>query len=214
MPVKTFFNRIYNQARNNLYLSKRLDVLNDEINAVLINIENCKEIINSSEDKELVDEAYTKANSCIKSLITYQIEVDSLLKNSELHSYESKLRPLKSKLNYVGGRFATAKDYDSSLWSRVSGLSQKIEYSLDPVEVVNSYFERENIYKERNRHKDYVPKSGSENEIQLKKIDTTSSNSNESKFSEEIKNTIEDLRAMRAQLTDDDVKEIESLLRR
>jgi len=93
----------------------------------------------------------------------------------------------------------------------VSGLSQKIEYSLDPKEVVDSYTEREKIYKEHGKHKSYLTDADLEklnnNSKKVEKIEKPSRNA------DEIRSLIEGLKSMKAELTDKEVKEIEALLR-
>ena len=202
------------KPRINLYVSKRVDFLQNAFNQAMYEIAFSQKTIEESKDQETLNKAYNDGYTNIKDLIKIEIEVDDLLSVWKIHSFESQLQSLETKLNYAGARFETAKDYDTSLWSRVSGLSQKIEYSLDPKEVVDSYTEREKIYKEHGKHKSYLTESNLEKlnnnikkEEKVEKVDPTF------KKSEEIRSLIEGLKSMKAELTEKEVKEIESLLR-
>ena len=110
---------------------------------------------------EVLGTAYSNASMCIKDLISLQIEGNSLQNGNGLHSFEEELKALDTKMNYVGGRFSKSREYDPELWSKVSGLSQKIEYSLDPREVVDSYLDREQIYIENSKEKRSIANLGS-----------------------------------------------------
>ena len=140
------------KPRVNLYVSNRVNSLQKAFNVAMYQIANSQRKLEESEN-EL---EYIVATATIKGLINLHIEVEKLLKASHLHSFKSQLKLLDTKLVYAGARFERAKEYDPSLWSKVSGLSQKIEYSSDPKEVVDSYTEREKIYKEHGKHKSYL----------------------------------------------------------
>lgn len=202
------------KPRVNLYISKAVDSLQKIFSNAMYQIASSQIIIEQFEDERSVEDAYVVGCFNIKSLIKIQIMIEKLLKVSKLHSFESQLKSLDNKLVYAGGRFEKAKEYDTSLWSKVSGLSQKIEYSLDPKEVVDSYTEREKIYKEHGKHKSYLTEEDLEklNNISKKeeKVEKVDSNF---KTSEEIRSLIEGLKTMKAELTEQDVKEIEGLLR-
>lgn len=202
------------KPRVNLYVSKTVDSLQKIFSNAMYQIASSQIIIEQFEDEESVENAYVVGCFNIKSLIKIQIMIEKLLKVSKLHSFESQLKSLDNKLVYAGGRFEKAKEYDTSLWSKVSGLSQKIEYSLDSKEVVDSYTEREKIYKEHGKHKSYLTEADLEklNNISKKeeKVEKVDSNF---KTSEEIRSLIEGLKTMKAELTEQDVKEIEGLLR-
>ena len=198
------------KPRVNLYVSKRVEYLQKSFNESMYQIAASQKSIEESKDES----EYFIAAPIIKGLINIQIEVSNLLKVSNVHSFKSQLKSLYNKLTYAGARFENAKEYDPSLWSKVSGLSQKIEYSLDPKEVVDSYTEREKIYKEHGKHKSYLTEANleklnnnSKKEEKIEKVDPTF------KKSEEIRSLIEGLKSMKAELTEQDVKEIEGLLR-
>ena len=202
------------KPRINLYVSKRVEFLQKEFNDTMFQIALSQKTIEEYEDDKTLNAAYLSGYLDIKGLIETEIEVEKLLKVSNIHSFGPQLRALKTKLTYAGARFETAKEYDSSLWSKVSGLSQKIEYSLDPKEVVDSYTEREKIYKEHGKHKSYLTEADleklnniSKKEEKIEKTVMTSRNT------EEIRSLIEGLKSMKAELTEQDVKEIEGLLR-
>ncbi len=163
------------RPRVNLYISKKVAIINEQIKTNLKKINYCEKVINTLKKKrneentpemmeklnEVIDSAYLNANGCIKDLISLQIEGANLQNGNGLHSFEEELKALDTKLNYVGGRFSKAREYDPELWSRISGYSQKIEYSLDPREVVDSYLAREQIYKEKTKEKRSVLNLGS-----------------------------------------------------
>lgn len=193
------------KPRVNLCVSKIVDSLQKIFNDAMEQIAISQMFIEELVAKNSVDAAYVAGYSSIKNLIRIQIMVENLLKASKLHSFESQLKSLDNKLVYAGGRFERAKEYDTALWSKVSGLSQKIEYSLDPKEVVDSYTERENIYKEHGKHKSYLTESS------LEKLNNYTKRT--TKSSEEIRSLIENLKSMKAELTEQEIKEIEALLR-
>ena len=141
------------KPRINLYVSKRVEFLQKEFNDTMFQIALSQKAIEEYEDDKTLNAAYLSGYLDIKGLIETEIEVEKLLKVSNIHSFGSQLRALKTKLTYAGARFETAKEYDPSLWSKVSGLSQKIEYSLDPKAVFESYIAREEIYKENKKQK-------------------------------------------------------------
>lgn len=202
------------KPRINSYVSKKVDSLQKTFNESMFQIAYSQKTIEESKDDKTLNDAYILGHINIKDLIRIQIEVERLLKGSSLHSFESQLKSLYNKLTYAGARFETAKEYDKTLWSKVSGLSQKIEYSLDPKEVVDSYTEREKIYKEHGKHKSYLTEAdfkklnnNSKKEEKIEKVATASRNA------DEIRSLIEGLKSMKAELTEQDVKEIEGLLR-
>lgn len=163
------------RPRVNLYVAKKVAKINEEINQKLIKINYCEKVINVLKEKqqvendptmlgkidEVLETAYGNASMCIKDLISLQIEGNSLQNGNGLHSFEEELKALDTKMNYVGGRFSKSREYDPELWSKVSGLSQKIEYSLDPREVVDSYLQREQIYIENSKEKRSIANLGS-----------------------------------------------------
>ena len=203
------------KPRVNLYVSKIVDSLQESFNHSMYQIALSQKEI-EVEHGRMLDYAYDVGYTGIKSLIDIQIEVEKLLKASHLHSFGSQLKSLDNKLVYAGSRFERAKEYDPTLWSKVSGLSQKIEYSLDPKEVVDSYTERENIYKEHGKHKSYLTDSDWEklnNQINYKKEEKVEKVEKPPRNTDEIRSLIEGLKSMKAELTEQDVKEIEGLLR-
>ena len=110
------------KPRINQYVSKRVDFLQKSFNESMYQIAASQKVIEEFKDES----EYLVAAPIIKGLIKIQIEVSNLLKVSHLHSFESQLKSLYNKLTYAGARFENAKEYDASLWSKVSGLSQKI----------------------------------------------------------------------------------------
>lgn len=203
------------KPRVNLYVFKRLDQINEELNNKLFEIAKCEEIISIEEDEKIVKDSYIKAAALIKSLIGLQLELKLYYDKSQLHSFKSKVKSLKHKLTYAGARFEDAKECDLQVWSKVSGLSQKIEYSLDPKEVVDSYTKRAKLYKEYNKHQNILPEKYIEklNEFKSKLSRKSKISNQESKRSLEVRNLIESLKAMKAEITEQDVKEIEDLLK-
>ena len=163
------------KPRVNLYVSKKVAIMNEQIKNNLDKINYCGKVINVLKEKlkeenspemkarinDLLTVAYSNANNSIKSLIVIQIDGANLQNGNGLHSFEEELKALDTKLNYVGGRFSKSREYDPTLWSKISGYSQKIEYSLDPREVVDSYFARENVYKENTLEKRSIFNLGS-----------------------------------------------------
>ncbi len=155
------------RPRANLYVSKRVAKINEEINNNLSRINYCQKIVNALTEKlkennspemvakinETLQNAYESGAKSVKDLIRLQIEGNNLQNGKGLHSFEEELKALDTRLNYVGGRFSKARSYDPELWSKISGYSQKIEYSLDSKEVFKSYIEREKIYKENSKEK-------------------------------------------------------------
>lgn len=163
------------RPRVNKYVSVRVAKINEQIKNNLMKINYCEKVINALKNKlqeenspemvekmnNLLDGAYSNASNCIKDLISLQIEGNNLQNGNGLHSFEEELKALDTKLNYAGGRFSKSREYDPELWSKISGYSQKIEYSLDPKEVVDSYIAREQVYKENTKEKRSVANLGS-----------------------------------------------------
>lgn len=205
------------KPRINSYVSKRVEYLQKSFNEAMYNIAASQKEIEEPQTDGTLSMAYFLGSSSIKDTIKLHIEVEKLLGASNLHSFDSQLKSLDNKLVYAGARFERAKEYDTSLWSKVSGLSQKIEYSLDPIEVVTSYTERENIYKEYGKHKSYLTESDLErlnnSRIVVEKTEKEEKIEGPSTKTEEIRSLIEGLKAMKAELTEEEVKEIENLLR-
>lgn len=205
------------KPRINSYVSKRVEYLQKSFNEAMYNIAASQKEIEEPQTDGTLSMAYFLGSSSIKDTIKLHIEVEKLLGASNLHSFDSQLKSLDNKLVYAGARFERAKEYDTSLWSKVSGLSQKIEYSLDPIEVVTSYTERENIYKEYGKHKSYLTESDLErlnnSRIVVEKTEKKEKIEGPSTKTEEIRSLIEGLKAMKAELTEEEVKEIENLLR-
>ena len=88
-------------------------------------------------------------------------EGNKLQNGNGLHSFDEEVKALNTKMNYIGGRFSKAREYDPKLWSKVSSYSHRIEYSMDPKEVVDSFIERERIYKENTKERRSIFNLGS-----------------------------------------------------
>ena len=163
------------RPRVDKYISVRVAKINEKINEDLLKINRCTAVVNLLKSKleeekdpamiarmnEVLTTAYKEGAACVKDLIALQIEGNNLQNGNGLHSFEEELKALDTKLNYVGGRFSKGREYDPELWSKISGYSQKIEYSLDPKEVLESYMAREQIYKENTKEKRSIFNLGS-----------------------------------------------------
>ena len=170
---KGFNNAI--RPRIDLYVSKRVARINEDIKNNLRRINYCSKVItvlkgklNEENTPEMIEKinntlnmAYESGAASIKNLITLQIEGNNLQCGHGLHSFEEELKALDTKLNYVGGRFSKGREYDPELWSKISGFSHKIEYSRDPKEVVEAYLMRDQIYKENTKEKRSIFNLGS-----------------------------------------------------
>ena len=170
---KGFNNAI--RPRIDLYVSKRVARINEDIKNNLLRINYCSKVItvlkgklNEENTPEMIEKinntlnmAYESGAASIKNLITLQIEGNNLQCGHGLHSFEEELKALDTKLNYVGGRYSKGREYDPELWSKISGFSHKIEYSRDPKEVVEAYLMRDQIYKENTKEKRSIFNLGS-----------------------------------------------------
>lgn len=162
---KAFNNAI--KSRINLYISKKVSIINEKIKENELKINYCEELIKALKSKlqsnidlefkdklnETLGIAYNTASLSIKKLLTLQLESNKLQNNKMIHDYNKEIIALNKKLNCVGGLFSKNREYAPELWSKISGLSQKIEYSLDSKEVSEAYFARKQIYKENIKEK-------------------------------------------------------------
>lgn len=261
------------KPRVNIYVSKKLSTINKQITEFSSNIFCCEKVILALKEKisseqspemvatinETINNVYGKAYFYIKDLILLQSQQSHLQKTSKLHGFKDELKQIASKLTYLGGMFIKSREYDPILMSKVSGYSQKIEYSLDIREVVDSYIKREEVYKEYAKKKGIV--SNLDNKIMgdfdydsfIEDINYTNSpviknlleialnlkeekantveqavtsnfngvipvvnNDQEEKNSkrrQEVREMIESLKVLKAELSEEDVKEIENLLK-
>ena len=170
---KGFNNAI--RPRIDRYVSERIALINEQIRQNIIKIDYSTKVIKLLDEKletendaemiskinQVIDTAYSKSYACIKDLIKLQLDGNNLQCGHGLHSFEEELKALDTKMNYIGGRFSKTREYDPKLWSKISGYSQKIEYSLNPKEVVDSYIKREEIYKENTNEKRSIFNLGS-----------------------------------------------------
>ena len=168
------FNNVI-RPRIDLYVSKKVARINEDIKNNLLRINYCSKVITVLKDKlneentlemqekinKTLNMAYESGSASIKDLISLQIEGNNLQCGHGLHSFEEELKALDTKLNYVGGRFSKGREYDPELWSKISGCSYRIEYSTDPKEVVEAYLMRDQIYKENTKEKRSIFNLGS-----------------------------------------------------
>lgn len=168
------FNNVI-RPRIDLYVSKKVARINEDIKNDLLKINYCSRIIDVLKGKlaeeknaetiqrinNTLNMTYEAGTASIKNLISLQIEGNNLQCGHGLHSFEEELKALDTKLNYVGGRFSKGREYDPELWSKISGCSHRIEYSRDPKEVVEAYLMRDRIYKENTKEKRSVFNLGS-----------------------------------------------------
>lgn len=188
----------YFNENNEDELDRKIDELELDINQILFEISVSKhEVL-----KGYGQEAYINTFSAIKKLITLELLLEKYLSESKINK---KLIELKEQLKYTSARFISYKDIDSSLYSKVLGLSLKIEYSLNPEEVATAYIEREKIYKENG----YLEKINNYNEKLSMKSDSEY-NSDPKKI--ELDNIINNLKILGIEVSDDEIKEIKDLL--
>ena len=163
------------RPRIDKYVGTKVAKINEQIFENLRYINFCEKVINTLNSKleeentpemiarihSVLDKAYGKAYPAVKSIISLQIEGNKLQNGNGLHSFDEELKALNTKMNYIGGRFSKAREYEPKLWSKVSSYSHRIEYSTDPREVVDSFIERERIYKENTKERRSILNLGS-----------------------------------------------------
>lgn len=189
---------------NNEQLDLKINELEKEINETMFDICSYKESL-------LNEQSYNKAYLAIKKLITLEILLEKYLGKSKTNE---RLIQLKENLKYSSARFISFREIDFSLYSKVLGLSLKIEYSLNPEEVVNAYVEREKIYNQNNKNiyslpQEYLDKLN-KNDKHLEVKSDLVYNTDPKKI--ELEGIVKNLKTLGIEVTDEEIKEIKDLL--
>ena len=170
---KGFNNAI--RPRVDKYVSVRIAQINEQIRQNILKIDYSgkvikalKERLKTEEDPQMItkinaviDTAYSKAYICVRNLEALRLDGNNLQCGYGLHSFEEELKALDTKMNYMGGRFSKAREYDPEVWDEISEYSDKIKVSRNPKEVVDAFIKREELYKENTKEKRSVLNLGS-----------------------------------------------------
>jgi len=99
-----------------------------------------------AEKEATTNKVYKEAADCIGQLKELEVEGNNLQNGDGFHAFQEEVKALGTKMNYKGGSFAKARNYDAELSGKIAALSDIIKNDKDPKMVVDAFFERQQIY--------------------------------------------------------------------